>query len=302
MSQPTPSQTNFTDRDFSTDSIHNHASLDATKSYVEMEQARLEREKMTDNIDGRRDAEDIFDEFNEQLWSQANHVFSLLSSKLKRLYGKATDAIDDEFSIPVSQTQINDALAKFVTKNVKQILEIRVELHEDWFRLYCTVEASGVYTEVASNFGLVHAQLDRDVQRFVFAQQTYTDILSLHCDSFIKRLGIKAGVWFYHNVLKKDPLGVILQKINIAKPKDNILYLDIGRWLKKNKKIMTALHKAQVNYGILEEEQMVLKTQVNVRDLIGNASGEDLITPDDEPEIGEGSLEPIDAAVEPSHA
>ena len=61
MSQPTPSQTNFTDRDFSTDSIHNHASLDATKSYVEMEQARLEREKMTDNIDGSRDAEDIFD-------------------------------------------------------------------------------------------------------------------------------------------------------------------------------------------------------------------------------------------------
>ena len=100
MSQPTPSQTNFTDRDFSTDSIHNHASLDATKSYVEMEQARLEREKMTDNIDGSRDAEDIFDEFNEQLSSQANHVFSLLSSKLKRLYGRATDAIDDEFSIP----------------------------------------------------------------------------------------------------------------------------------------------------------------------------------------------------------
>ena len=64
-------------------------------------------------------------------------------------------------------------------------------------------------------------------------------------------------------IIAKRPARVILQKINIAKPKDNILYLDIGRWLKKNKKIMTALHKAQVNYGILEEEQMVLKTQVN---------------------------------------
>ena len=52
---------------------------------------------------------------------------------------------------------------------------------------------------------------------------------------------------------------MILHKINIVKPKDNVLYLDINRWLRRNKKIINILHKVQVNYGLTEEEQLVLK-------------------------------------------
>ena len=47
------------------------------------------------------------------------------------------------------------------------------------------------------------------------------------------------ALWFYKRVLKKDPLGMIFGEKSIWRSfqKDDILYLDIGRWLKKNEKI-----------------------------------------------------------------
>lgn len=244
--------------------------------------------------------ENSYQDFDEGLKFNISSAWSYLTNRVKAGYEKAADSVDDEFSMPVSQEQVNDALNKFVTKNVKQILEIRVELHDDWFRLYCTIDVAGIYAEVASNFGLVHIQIDRDVQRFVFAQQTNTDVLKLRCESYLKRSGIKFVIWFYHSVLKKDPLGFILSKINIARPKDNIIYLDINRWLKRNKKIINTLHKVQVNYALVEEQQLVLKTKVNVRDLLTNSSGENIITPDDEPELLQGPTNPISDAISPS--
>ncbi|WP_296404781.1 hypothetical protein [Psychrobacter sp.] len=241
-----------------------------------------------------------YNNFDDDSKFSVSEVWSYVTGKVKSVYSKAANSIDDEFSLPVSQDQVNSALKKFVTDNVSQILEIKVELHDDWFRLFCTVEVSGIYAEVASNFGLVHVQVDRDVQRLVFAQQTNTDVLKLRCDSFLKRSGIKFVIWFYHSVLKKDPLGFILSKINIARPKDNIIYLDINRWLKRNTKIISTLHKVQVNYGLVEEEQLLLKTKVNIRDLLAKTNEDDIITPDDEPELLKGPTNPIGDAISPS--
>ena len=245
-----------------------------------------------------------FSDFAENIGYRFNESFGngwdSLTSTIKNLYNKTTDKLDDEISLPVAQKYVNDALQKFVTDNVKAILELRVELHDDWFRLFCTVNAAGIYVEVASNFSLVHVQLDRNVQRFVFGQQTYTDVLNLRCESFIKRQGVKLAIWFYHSVLKKDPLGFILSYINIARAKEDIIYLDIHRWLKNNQKIMSTLHKVQINYGGVEEEQLVLKAQVNYRDLLGANSGEDIISDDDEPELMQGPIKPLEDATEPS--
>lgn len=245
-----------------------------------------------------------FDDFSDNISQRFNESFTdgwdSLTQTIKKLYTKTTDKFEDEIRLPVAQKYVNDALQKFVTDNVNAILEIRVELHDDWFRLFCTINVAGIYIEVASNFSLVHVQLDRNVQRFVFGQQTYTDVLNLRCESFIKRQGIKLAIWFYHSILKKDPLGFILTYINIARAKDEIIYLDIHRWLKNNQKIMSALYKVQVNYGEVEEEQLVLKTQINYRDLLGSGSGEDIINDDDQPELMHGPINPLGDATEPS--
>ncbi|WP_201537536.1 hypothetical protein [Psychrobacter immobilis] len=255
---------------------------------------------MSDNMNNS----DNLDEFFENLGYRFDESFSggwdRLTQSIKQIYNKTTDKFEDELALPVAQKYVNDALQKFVTDNVKAVLELRVEMHDGWFRLYCTVNVAGIYAEIASNFSLVHVQLDRNVQRFVFGQQTYTDILNLRCESFLKRQGIKLFIWFYHSILKKDPLGFILSYINIARPKDEVIYLDINRWLKNNKKIISALHKVQVNYGELEEEQMILKAQINYRDLLATSSNEDIISDEDEPQLMQGPIKPIADATEPS--
>ncbi len=233
------------------------------------------------NVNSSDDFEEFASNIGYRFEASFSNGWDSITSIFKNLYGKTTDKLEGEFRLPVAQHYVNDALQKFVTDNVGAILELRVELHDDWFRLFCTIDVAGIYVEVASNFKLVHVQLDRNVQRFVFGQLTYTDVLNLRCESFIKRQGIKLAIWFYHSVLKKDPLGFILSYINIARAKEDIIYLDINRWLKKNDKIMSALHKAQVNYGEVEEEQLILKTQVNYRDLLGGNSGEDIISEKD---------------------
>ena len=261
-------------------------------------------DNMSDNLNNNVNDSENFDEFFENMGYRFDESFSggweRLTQSIKQIYNKTADKFEDELALPVAQKYVNDALQKFVTDNVKAILELRVEMHDGWFRLYCTVDAGGIYAEVASNFSLVHVQLDRNVQRFVFGQQTYTDVLNLRCESFLKRQGVKLFIWFYHSILKKDPLGFILSYINIARAKDEVIYLDINRWLKKNKKIISTLHKVQVNYGELEEEQMILKTQINYRDLLAASSNEDIISDEDEPELMQGPINPIDDATEPS--
>lgn len=253
-----------------------------------------------DRLDDLDNFDDLFEHIGERFDESFSDGWERLIQALKNIYHKTTDKFEDELSLPVAQIYVNDALQKFVTDNVKAILELRVEIHDEWFRLYCTVDVGGIYAEIASNFSLVHVQLDRNVQRLVFGQQTYTDVLKLRCESFIKRQGIKLFIWFYHRILKKDPLGFILSYINIARAKDEIIYIDINRWLKKNKKIISTLHKVQVNYGELEEEQLILKAQINYRDLLASSANEDIISDKDQPELMQGPIHPIDDGAVPS--
>ncbi|MGO3119235.1 hypothetical protein [Psychrobacter sp.] len=253
-----------------------------------------------DNLDNSENFDDFFEDINYRFDESFSNGWERLIQSVRQIYDKTADKFEDELALPVTQEYVNDALQKFVTNNVKAILELRVEMHDDWFRLYSTINTAGIYVEVASNFSLVHVQLDRNVQRLVFGQQTYTDILNLRCESYLKRQGVKLFIWFYHSILKKDPLGFLLSYIKIARTKDEVIYIDIHRWLKNNKKIISTLHKVQVNYAELEEEQMILKAQVNYRDLLAASSNEDIISDDDEPELVQTSVNPSNKTTTPS--
>jgi hypothetical protein len=293
---------NHNNFDGSTNNRTNHSTPNSLEAKINQSFTDSANDSFDSSSNNFSDFADFADNIGYRFSESFSDGWDSLTRSIKKLYNKTTDKLDDEIRLPVAQTYVNDALQKFVTDNVKSILELKVELHDDWFRLYCTINAAGIYAEVASNFSLVHAQLDRNVQRFVFGQQTFTDVLNLRCESFLKRQGIKLAIWFYHSVLKKDPLGVILTYINIARAKDEIIYLDIHRWLKNNKKIMSTLHKVQVNYAEVEEQQLVLKTQVNYRDLLGSSGGEEIIDDNDEPELMQGPLNPLADATEPSQA
>lgn len=195
-----------------------------------------------------------------------------------------TSKAEDEFLLTVNEEQINDALYRFVTHNVDAILDMRIELYSGWFRLYCIANIKGIHAQVAGNFELVHIQLDQQRQRLVFAQQGETEVLDLHATSYLKKLAILYGLPIYRKVLEHDPLGDILKRINLARVKENIIYIDIGRWLRKNEKIMTTLYKAQVNYATVAEKQLILKAKINPRNLLATNTSGDIITEADNPD------------------
>lgn len=218
-----------------------------------------------------------------QSTSNPLHIWQNISNLLQQPIQSAGGRFNDEMLLTITETQINDALAQFVTKNVDAILDFKLELNDDWFRLICTINIAGIFVKVASNFKLVHVQLDRHHQRLVFAQQSNTEILELHAKSYLYTLAINKGVPIYRKVTGKDPLGLILERIKLAHVKENVFYIDIGRWLRGNKKIMTYLYKFQINFGFVQPNQLLLKGQVNYRDLLANNASSNIITEDDNP-------------------
>lgn len=227
-------------------------------------------------IKTRQDINQFINQHSDQLAQQ-------VMQRSQRWYEKLEDAAEQEFLIPATERQINEALQKFVVKNVNAIMDLSLELHDGWLRLYATVNIKGIFAKLAVNLSLVHVQLDRHRQRFVFSQLSDTDVIALYTDSYLKTKGVDIALWWFHKVIKKDPLGLILGKINLTRQKEDILYLDIGRWLKKNKKIMDTLRKVQVNHGFLAEQQLVLKANANIADALNIGTGKQVITDADNP-------------------
>jgi hypothetical protein len=231
---------------------------------------------------------------DEFLSAQSDYWIGELMQKSQQWYENIEDFSQQEFLLPASEAQLNDALQKFVVNKVKAILAMRLELHEGWLRLYATVQYQGIFADLAVNLGVVQAQFDRYRQRFVFQQLTDTDVLRIYCDSYLKSKAIHTALWSFHRVLKQDPLGFLLEKIKLVHQKEDILYLDLSRWLKNNQKIMDTLHKVQVNHGYLAEQQLLLKANINISEVLNMGSQQQLITEADNPNIP--------AAVTPTNA
>lgn len=207
---------------------------------------------------------------------------------IKHSYATTADSLIDEILVTMSESQINDALRNFVVKNVGLLLELRLEVYDGYLRLYCTADLLGMYLSVASDFKLTQIRLDRHLQRLVMEQISPTDILTLHTKAWYKAPVIRGAIWAYKLLLKKDPLPFLLSlspKLK-GKPfveyKDNIIYLEIGRWLPDD--IKNYLKKAQINSGILKKEQLLLKVQPNFADILSFGDpNADIITEKDNP-------------------
>ncbi|OOR90129.1 hypothetical protein B0181_05495 [Moraxella caviae] len=208
---------------------------------------------------------------------------------VKHSYASAADSFIDEFFVTVSQEQLNDLLYQYVTKNVDMVLDLKLELHDGWLRLIATVNFKGIFATVASNFELVQLQLDRHRQRLVLRQISDTDIIELHSRKFWQAPLARFAVKSYRTLLKKDPLPFILSSIPIkgvpfTEHKGDVIYLEIGRWLKKAKIVMKNIRKVQINTGVTMHEQLILKAQPNFGEILSFGDpNADIITEDDNP-------------------
>ena len=191
-------------------------------------------------------------------------LFSNIAKQFRKVYHKAEGFIEEEREFPISQVFLNATFKKFVTDNVQILEDLHADLHEDWLRLYATINVKGLHTILSVDLKLVQMELNKDMQLIVFEQISETEIIEAKFPNFMMKVGFKAALFFYQKILRKDPLGIILEKFDVVKVKDDLLHLDLNRWLGKNRSIMDALNKVHVNHAELRETELVVIGNVNL--------------------------------------
>lgn len=201
-------------------------------------------------------------------------LISNISKRLQQAYQKAEDYIEDEREFPMSQVFLNATFQRFVTDNVKMLKDLHADLHDDWLRLYATLEYNGLNITLSVDLKLALMELNKKKQLIVFEQISETTIIDAKYPSIFHKGGVKCALWFYQKVLNKDPLGKILEKLNVIKVNDDLLYLDLNRWLGKNKSIIDTLAKVNVNHAVLREAQLIVMGNVNLMAVFNKISNE----------------------------
>lgn len=72
-------------------------------------------------------------------------LLSKIAQRIQRIYQKAGDFIEEEREFPISQVFLNATFQRFVTDNVEILEDLHADLHNDWLRLYATLNVKGMH-------------------------------------------------------------------------------------------------------------------------------------------------------------
>jgi hypothetical protein len=218
-------------------------------------------------------------------------LFSNIAKQIRKVYQKAEGFIEEEREFPLSQVFLNATFKRFVTDNVKILEDLHADLHDDWLRLYATLNVKGLYTILSVDLKLVQMELNKDMQLIVFEQISNTQVIEAKFQTFWMKAAFNSAIFFYHKVLRKDPLGMLLERFEVLTVKDELLHLDLNRWLGKNRSIMDTLKKVHVNHAELRETELVIIGNVNLMALFNKVSDEKIETWDED--LAEDQVSPI---------
>ncbi|OTG99686.1 hypothetical protein [Acinetobacter sp. ANC 4973] len=201
-------------------------------------------------------------------------LISNISKRIRQVYQKAEGFIEDERDFPLSQVFLNATFQRFVTDNVSMLKDLHADLHDDWLRLYATLDVKGLYITLSVDLKLIQMEMNKDIQLIVFEQIGDTTVIEAKFKNIVQKIAVNFALFFYQKVLNKDPLGMILEKLKVIKVKDDLLHLDLNRWLGKNRSIIDTLAKVHVNHAVLREAELVIIGNVNLTALFRKMSEE----------------------------
>ena len=168
-------------------------------------------------------------------------IVSKIATVARNLYQQTEDFIEEERSFTVSQNLLNATFQKYVTDNVGLLKDLHADLYDDWLRLYATVNVAGIYASLSVDLKLVQMIFNQDQQYLVFEQISKTQLIEARIQGKLKNMAVRFALYFYQQVLDKDPLGPILQKYRIVEMKHGLLYLSLNRWLGRLKPVTNTL-------------------------------------------------------------
>ncbi|WP_336034003.1 hypothetical protein [Acinetobacter bereziniae] len=202
-------------------------------------------------------------------------LLSNIVKRIRQVYQKAEGFIEEEREFPLSQVFLNATFKRYVTDNVKILEDLHADLHDDWLRLYATLNVKGMHLVLSVDLKLVQMEMNKDMQLIVFEQISNTQVIEAKYPNIWYKMGVNCALFLYQKVLKKDPLGMILEKFDVIRVKDELLHLDLNRWLGKNRSIMDTLNKVHVNHAELRETELVVIGNVNLTAIFSNFREDD---------------------------
>ncbi|MEQ0924831.1 hypothetical protein ABLT40_13840 [Acinetobacter schindleri] len=220
-------------------------------------------------------------------------IISNISRRIRQVYQKAEGFIEDEREFPLSQVFLNATFQRFVTDNVKALKDLHADLHDDWLRLYATLDYNGMVITLSVDLKLVQMELNKDRQLIVFEQISDTQVIDAKYPNVFYKIGVRCALFLYQRILNKDPLGMILEKLGVIKVVDDLLHLDLNRWLGKSRSVIDTLSKVHVNHAVLREAELVVIGNVNLAALFRKLSQEKEESWDDTDEFSENQVTPI---------
>ncbi|AMW79864.1 hypothetical protein AMD27_13820 [Acinetobacter sp. TGL-Y2] len=209
-------------------------------------------------------------------------LFSNIAKQFRKVYQKAEGFIEEEREFPISQVFLNATFKRFVTDNVQLLEDLHADVHDDWLRLYATINVKGLYTTVSVDLKLIQMELNKDIQLIVFEQISNTQVIEAKFQTWWMKIAFNSALFFYQKVLRKDPLGMLLQKFEVLTVKDELLHLDLNRWLGDNRSITDTLNKVHINHAELRETELVVMGNVNLMALFKKVNQSDFDAKDEE--------------------
>lgn len=194
-----------------------------------------------------------------------------ISNYIQDVYRKAGGFIEDEREFAVSQVFLNATFKRFVTDNVGLLKDLHADLHDDWLRLYATIDVQGLHTTLSVDLKVLKMEMNKTTQLIVFEQISQTQIIDATYKNILQKWAVQSALFFYQKVLKKDPLGMILQHFDVLKVKDELLHLDLNKWLGKNQSVLETLNKVRVKHAVLREAELVVMGNLNLAALMNKA-------------------------------
>ena len=195
-------------------------------------------------------------------------LISSFSKYVQHVYRKAEGFIEDEREFPLSEAFLNATFQRFVTDNVKMLKDLHADLHDDWLRLYATLNYNGLNITLSVDLKLLQMEMTNKVQLVVFEQISNTSIVKAQYPNILHKWGVHLAVFYYQKILNKDPLGKVLEKLNVLTVKDDLLYLDLNRWMGKSESIIDTLAKVHINHAALKESELIVFGNVNLIPLL----------------------------------
>ncbi|ENX32125.1 hypothetical protein F889_04025 [Acinetobacter colistiniresistens] len=216
-------------------------------------------------------------------------LISSVAKRLRKVYQKAEEFIEEEREFSLSQVFVNATMERYVTENVGIMQDLHADLYDGWLRLYTTLDVKGLHTTLSVDLKLIQMEMNQNVQLMVFEQISNTQVIEAKFKNILQKWGFYVAIWYYQKFREEDPLGKILEHFEVVKVKDDLLYLDLNRWLGKKASIIETLSKVHVNRARVRPAELIVWGNVNLAAILSPSNEDDF----DEDDLADSEVTPI---------